>query len=181
MPKRVECGRSLEFQGRRKRRADDSAETSGIHQVKCWKCCFFLGVGLSGKCLASPFEPGYLGSVTTYSETKSVARPANSSAQARRRRAALQRILPLSVLALGLVGMPTLLLTGGGLSRLERLETEQKTVELEISRLNKRIEFLRSRAHALKTDPEAVERSARDELGLIRRTEIVFHFEPQDE
>lgn len=117
----------------------------------------------------------------TYSEIKSVARAANSSLQARRRRAALQRILPLAVLALGVLGMPTLLLTGGGLGRLERLEREEETVALEISRLNKRIEFLRARALELKADPTAVERSARDELGLLRRTEIVFHFEPQVE
>ena len=73
--------------------------------------------------------------------------------------------------------MPVLLLATGGLGRLDRLKAERGTVELEISRLTKRIEHLRSRAHELKDDPAAVERSARDELGLLRRTEIVFHFE----
>lgn len=77
--------------------------------------------------------------------------------------------------------MPALLLSSGGLARLERLQTERETVELEISRLNKRIDHLRSRAQAVKHDPRAVERSARDELGLLRRTEIVFHFEPNPE
>lgn len=112
---------------------------------------------------------------------KSVARSVSSSARARRRRAMVQRILPLSVLALGIVGMPALLLSSGGLSRLERLKTERETVGLEISRLNKRIDHLRSRADSVKRDPHAVERSARDELGLLRRTEIVFHFEPNPE
>lgn len=87
-------------------------------------------------------------------------------------------MLPLVALALGIVGMPTLLLSSGGLSRLERLKGERETVQLEISRLNKRIDHLRSQARTIKREPTAVERSARDELGLLRRTEIVFHFEP---
>lgn len=104
----------------------------------------------------------------------------SSSAQARQRRAAIQRVLPLLVLGLGIVGMPTLLLSSGGLGRLERLQAERETVQLDISRLSKRIEQLRSSAHSLKKDPAAVERSARDELGLLRRTEIVFHFEQRE-
>lgn len=76
--------------------------------------------------------------------------------------------------------MPILLLSTGGMQRLERLDAERETVELEISRLTKRVEHLRFRAKALKEEPAAVERSARDELGLLRRTEIVFHFEAQD-
>lgn len=111
---------------------------------------------------------------------RSVARATSSTAQARRRRAALQRFLPIFVLAWGVVGMPALLLTSGGLGRLDRLKAERGTVELEISRLSKRIEHLRSRARELKDEPAAVERSARDELGLLRRTEIVFHFEGSD-
>lgn len=108
---------------------------------------------------------------------RSLARPGSNTATARRRRAMVQRILPIGVLALGVVGMPSLLLSEGGLSRLSRLKGEQETVKLEISRLSKRIEQLQVRAAALKTDPAQVERTARDELGLLRSTEIVFHFE----
>lgn len=108
---------------------------------------------------------------------RSVARDVSGSAEARRRRAAIQRVLPIMVLALGIIGMPALLLSSGGVSRLGRLKEERETVKLDISRLSKRIEHLRSSAHSLKKDPAAVERSARDELGLLRRTEIVFHFE----
>lgn len=87
------------------------------------------------------------------------------------------RILPIGLLSIGLVGLPTLLISGGGLGRLQRLKTEKNTVELEISRLQQQIKHLRVQAEALKSDPHTVERSARDELGLLRRTEIVFHFE----
>ena len=108
---------------------------------------------------------------------RSVARPVSSSAQARRTRAAIQRILPIFVLLLGIVGMPALLFAHGGVARLSRLKNEQKSVNSEILRLSKRVEQLRSATLGLKHDPAAVERSARDELGLVRRTEIVFHFE----
>jgi cell division protein FtsB len=113
-----------------------------------------------------------------FSHLRSVVRPVSTSAEARRGRAAIQRILPLLVLLLGIVGMPTLLLAYGGVARLQRLQSEEKSVKLEISRLSKRIVQLRAASDALKHDPTAVERSARDELGLVRRTEIVFHFEP---
>lgn len=108
---------------------------------------------------------------------RSIARKLSTSASARRRRAALQRVLPLAVLALGLVGMPTLLIAHGGLGRLSRLQAERDAVKLETSRLKKRIVELRAAARDIKHDPRAVERSARDELGLLRRSEIVFHFE----
>jgi cell division protein FtsB len=81
------------------------------------------------------------------------------------------------VLLLGIVGMPTLLIAHGGVARLHRLKSEQIAVKTEISRLGKKIVQLRAASDALKHDPMAVERSARDELGLVRRTEIVFHFE----
>ena len=111
---------------------------------------------------------------------RSISRGGGHSARARRQRLALQRILPVFVLALGLVGMPSLLLSGGGIGKLERLRSERETVQLEISRLSKRIEHLQAEAAALKSDPQRVERTARDELGLLRRTEIVFHFESED-
>ena len=51
-------------------------------------------------------------------------------------------------------------------------------MELEISRLSKRIHELRARTEAVRTDPLEVERVARDKLGLVRRTEVVFQFAP---
>lgn len=79
---------------------------------------------------------------------------------------------------MGALGAPILLLSSGGVARLDRLSSEQESVELEISRISKRIEHLRAEARALKHDPTQVERVARDQLGLVRRTEIVFQFRP---
>jgi cell division protein FtsB len=95
---------------------------------------------------------------------------------ARRRRALVQRILPLAVLAIAAIGAPLLLLESGGLGRLDRLAEERQAVELEISRITKRIGHLRSEARGLKKDPTQVERVARDQLGLVRKTEVVLQF-----
>ncbi len=81
------------------------------------------------------------------------------------------------MLAAGIFGTPILLLSTGGLGRLDRLEQEQQSVELEISRITKRIEHLRTEAEGLKERPAAVERAARDQLGLLRQTEVVLQFE----
>ncbi|HSC87495.1 MAG TPA: septum formation initiator family protein [Polyangiaceae bacterium] len=85
--------------------------------------------------------------------------------------------MPTLVLLVGVVGTPTLLVSTGGLGKLDRLRVEQTAVELEISRIGKRIELLQARAAAAKSNPDALERSARDQLGLVRRSEVVFQFE----
>jgi len=108
----------------------------------------------------------------------SSSRTRSTSVSARRFRAGLQRILPLIVLGVGAIGTPWLLISIGGTTRLAQLEAEREEVELEISRLTKRIHELRARTEAVRSDPLEVERVARDKLGLVRRTEVVFQFEP---
>lgn len=104
----------------------------------------------------------------------SCSRPRATTSGARRRRAFFQRALPIAALLLGAVGAPTLLLSSGGIARLDRLERQRGEVELDISRLAKRIHHLRSQTRAAKSDPLEIERLARDRLGLVRRTEVVF-------
>jgi cell division protein FtsB len=82
------------------------------------------------------------------------------------------------VLAVGAVGTPWLLISTGGTARLGQLEREREEVELEISRLTKRVHELKARAQAVRSDPREVERVARDKLGLVRRTEVIFQFAP---
>ncbi len=109
-------------------------------------------------------------------EIRSVSRPGTFSASSRERRALVQRVLPLGLLAVAALGVPWLLFANSGISRLGRLHAERETAELEISRLGKQIEELRVQVQDIKHDPDAVERVARDQLGLVRRTEVVFHF-----
>lgn len=89
----------------------------------------------------------------------------------------LERVLPLAILALAVVAVPVMILSPAGLSRLEQLEAERVRADEEISRLSQEIRELRAEVEAVRSDPEAVERAARDELGLVRRTEVVFHFD----
>jgi cell division protein FtsB len=65
-----------------------------------------------------------------------------------------------------------------GLSRLQRLHEERDQMDAEIERLTRQIRSLRSQVREIKEDPAAVERVARDELGLVRKTEVVFQFTP---
>ena len=87
-----------------------------------------------------------------------------------------QRVLPLTVLAVAAISVPVLMLSPTGLPRLRNLEEERRRANEEVSRLGSQIATLRAEVSRIKTDPAAVERAARDELGLVRTTEVVFQF-----
>ncbi len=88
----------------------------------------------------------------------------------------VQRVLPLAVLALAAISVPMLMLSATGLPRLQGLRDEKARADDEVSRLSQQIWELRAEVTRIKDDPAAVERAARDELGLVRRTEVVFQF-----
>jgi len=87
-----------------------------------------------------------------------------------------ERYLPLLLLLGAVVSVPFLVLSPVGLPRLRALEAERAQVELQISRQSAAIRRLRAEVQALKEDPSEVERVARDQLGLVRQTELVFQF-----
>lgn len=87
-----------------------------------------------------------------------------------------QRVLPLAVLALAAISVPMMMLSSTGLPRLQSLREEKVRADDEVSRLSEQIWELRAEVARIKDDPAAVERAARDELGLVRRTEVVFQF-----
>jgi cell division protein FtsB len=88
----------------------------------------------------------------------------------------LQRALPLGVLLVAGVSVPVMVLSPEGLARLEHLNREKERAELEVSRLSAEIRELRAQVARIKDDPATIERTARDELGLVRKTEVVFQF-----
>jgi cell division protein FtsB len=88
----------------------------------------------------------------------------------------VQRVLPLAVLAVAAISVPMLMLSATGLPRLQGLRDEKVRADDEVSRLSQQIWELRAEVARIKDDPAAVERAARDELGLVRRTEVVFQF-----
>jgi cell division protein FtsB len=87
-----------------------------------------------------------------------------------------QRVLPLAVLTVAAISVPIMMASPTGLPRLRNLEEERRQVNEEISRLSSQITALRAEVSRIKSDPAAVERAARDELGLVRTTEVVFQF-----
>jgi cell division protein FtsB len=84
--------------------------------------------------------------------------------------------MPLAVLAVAAISVPMLMLSATGLPRLQGLREEKVRADEEVSRLSQQIWELRAEVARIKDDPAAVERAARDELGLVRRTEVVFQF-----
>ena len=84
--------------------------------------------------------------------------------------------MPLAVLAMAAISVPMMMLSATGLPRLQGLREEKVRADEELSRLSQQIWELRAEVARIKDDPAAVERAARDELGLVRRTEVVFQF-----
>lgn len=88
----------------------------------------------------------------------------------------LERTLPIAVLIVAVVGAPIMIFSPQGLPRLRELERELADVEEENAELGRQIEALRGKVGRLRDDPTAVERIARDNLGLVRQSEVVFQF-----
>jgi cell division protein FtsB len=86
------------------------------------------------------------------------------------------RLLPIGILGLAIVAVPVMIFSPTGLDRLRGLREEKRRVEAENSQLSLEIEELRAEVQRIKSDPAAVEQVARDELGLVRKTEVVFQF-----
>jgi len=88
----------------------------------------------------------------------------------------LQRTLPIAMLTLALIAVPILVLEPAGLPRLQSLEKELTQVTGENDELRRDIDHLRVDVRQLRDDPAAVERIARGELGMVRKSEVVFQF-----
>lgn len=88
----------------------------------------------------------------------------------------VERVLPIAVLVLALVGAPLMIFAPEGLPRLRGLELELEQVAAENRQLQREIDELRGHVERLRDDPAAVERMAREDLGLLRQSEVVFQF-----
>lgn len=88
----------------------------------------------------------------------------------------LERVLPIAILALALIGAPIMIFSPEGLPRLRSVERELRDVEDDNAELRREIDTLRGKVARLRDDPAAIERIARDNLGLVRQTEVVFQF-----
>jgi cell division protein FtsB len=80
------------------------------------------------------------------------------------------------MLCLAVIAVPLLVLQPAGLPRLRGLEKELQDVNTENAELRRDVARLRVEVDELRDDPAAVERIARDQLGMVRRSEVVFQF-----
>jgi cell division protein FtsB len=63
-----------------------------------------------------------------------------------------------------------------GLTRMRGLEAELARVQQQNLAMKRDVNALRADVARLRDDPKAVERIARDQLGMVRKNEIVVHF-----
>jgi len=87
-----------------------------------------------------------------------------------------ERALPIAILAVSAVSVPVMILRPEGLGRMRSLEHELDQVNEENAQLSRDVDSLHAEVQGLRDDPKAVEKIARDELGLVRKSEIVFQF-----
>ncbi|HEY1956196.1 MAG TPA: septum formation initiator family protein [Polyangiaceae bacterium] len=72
--------------------------------------------------------------------------------------------------------VPVMVLRPDGLPRERSVEKELKTVQTENRGLQRDIGDLKTEVRHLRDDPAAVEHIARDQLGMVRKSEVVFQF-----
>ena len=85
-------------------------------------------------------------------------------------------MLPFGLLVLSIVSVPLAILDEQGLPRYRALKSELAEVRRVNERMRRDVEDLQREVAALRSDPEAIERIARDELGMVREDEILFQF-----
>lgn len=86
-------------------------------------------------------------------------------------------LVPFGLLVMSVVAVPLHILDEQGLPRYRALKEELSEVESSNERLRREVQDLQREVRAVRTDRDAIERIARDELGMIRDDEIVFQLE----
>jgi cell division protein FtsB len=87
-------------------------------------------------------------------------------------------LLPFCLLVLSIVAVPLRILDEQGLPRYRALLHEREEIKASNDRLRREVRDLEREVQALRTQPDTIERIARDELGMVREGEIVFQFDP---
>lgn len=68
-----------------------------------------------------------------------------------------------------------------GILAMRRSQQEVGKVQNQISRIDEENRQLQDKVNALRSDPEAIERIAREEMGLARPGEYIFKVQPKPE
>jgi cell division protein FtsB len=93
---------------------------------------------------------------------------------------AMALMLSFGLLVFAFVGLPLRIFSQDGYPRYDKLRMQLARTQRETKDLERRIAKLRMEVSALTNEPSAVERIARDELGLVREGELLFQFPPDD-
>ena len=86
-------------------------------------------------------------------------------------------LLPFALLMFAVICVPVSLLEPEGLPRYRMLRAEREEVRAGNEKLARDVEQLRIDVERLRADPEALERLARDDLGMLRKDELLFQFQ----
>jgi cell division protein FtsB len=93
---------------------------------------------------------------------------------------ALAWLVPFGLLVFTVAIVSLRVLSDAGLPRYRKLRAQLEHIEQDNKQLQRRITRLTAEVRDLSQDPEAVERIARDELGLLREGELLFQFGEED-
>lgn len=86
-------------------------------------------------------------------------------------------LLPFALLMFAVICVPVRLLEPEGLPRYRMLRAEREQIRAGNEKLAREVEQLRIHVDRLRSDPEAIERLARDDLGMLRSDELLFQFQ----
>jgi cell division protein FtsB len=85
-------------------------------------------------------------------------------------------VLILALLFVGAVAVPFKLFDENGFDRVDRLKRELSGLKEADASLKRENEILRGQIRAFHADPDYIEKVARDELGMVGPSEIVYQF-----
>ncbi len=77
---------------------------------------------------------------------------------------------------MAMIAVPLRILDEQGLPRYRKLREELTHIRESNDRLEREGRALERQVDALRSDPAAIERIARDELGMVREGELIFQF-----
>jgi cell division protein FtsB len=85
-------------------------------------------------------------------------------------------LLPFGLLVFAIIFVPLRILDEQGLPRYQALRSELVHVQQHNQRMRRELQDLSLTVRRLRSDPSAIERLARDELGMLQKDELLFQF-----
>jgi len=86
-------------------------------------------------------------------------------------------LVSFGLLVFTMVAVPLLIFEDNNFPRYQSLRAELTRAEESSVQLAREVQVLKRQVQKLKTDPRAVERIARDDLGMVMPGELVFQFQ----